>query len=388
MERLERDLRAMVAHVDGLLRSNASPTVEQLTAKVRNISSAISTDASSLPSQINAVCESAFFSMGWDMQNNTVVDGDKFSAPALLETLQFILHNVEQFNAAPPVSPTGEELGSLSLACHRLWDLDVNRLVPGRDYIINLQQGKNLHQAGDFAADPLFTFVDEGILRGKPTFRSFVALLDNYVPEQGVSEDVTDEERRENSTFLHEIMKTPVMKYCHQYLLMTGKTQAADPEAFITELHHIWFELYSRQSRKLDSSGFEHVFVGEIKNNEVSGMHNWIQIYNEERKKKLDYRGYIKPRYRGIPAAAPDENQQMITMQFEWRGVLKKVSTSLIGTSPEFEIALYTMCFLSSTEGDSLVELGPYKAKITCHRWTDSRRGRTYIATSFPSESN
>ena len=32
-----------------------------------------------------------------------------------------------------------EELADLSLACSKLWDLDSNRLEPGRDYQLDLQ---------------------------------------------------------------------------------------------------------------------------------------------------------------------------------------------------------------------------------------------------------
>lgn len=39
-----------------------------------------------------------------------------------------------------------------------------------------------------------------------------------------------------------------------------------------------------------------------------------------------------------------------MTIQFAWGGVLKNVSTSLIGVTPEFEIALYTLCFLAGEE--------------------------------------
>ena len=60
---------------------------------------------------------------------------------------------------------------------------------------------------------------------------------------------------------------------------------------FLSEVHKLWFDLYSRHGRN-DSSGFEHVFVGEIKNDEVTGLHNWIQIYLEERKKKFTTKKY------------------------------------------------------------------------------------------------
>ena len=113
----------------------------------------------------------------------------------------------------------------------------------------------------------------------------------------------------------------------------------------------------------MDSSGFEHVFIGEIKNGEVTGMHNWIRIYLEEKQKTLDYRGFIKPRYRGTPVGAPDEHSQLLSIQFSWNGVLKKVGTSMIGVSPEFEMALYTLIFFTQPPGKTPIQLGPYKVR-------------------------
>lgn len=61
-------------------------------------------------------------------------------------------------------------------------------------------------------------------------------------------------------------------------------------------LKTIWFTLYSRGGGKIGSCGFEHVFMNEIKNNEISGLHNWIYFYEQEQDSKhhLDYKGYIK----------------------------------------------------------------------------------------------
>ena len=43
-----------------------------------------------------------------------------------------------------------------------------------------------------------------------------------------------------------------------------------------------------------DSSGFEHVFVGETRGaDEVIGFHNWIQFYLQEKAGHVDYQGYI-----------------------------------------------------------------------------------------------
>ena len=41
-----------------------------------------------------------------------------------------------------------------------------------------------------------------------------------------------------------------------------------------------------------DSSGFEHVFVGEEKDGKITGLHNWVQYYLEEAKGNIDYLGW------------------------------------------------------------------------------------------------
>ena len=55
----------------------------------------------------------------------------------------------------------------------------------------------------------------------------------------------------------------------------------------------MWFYGYQRKSYR-DSSGFEHVFVGEISRGAVTGFHNWLQFYHLERTNQIDYRGYLK----------------------------------------------------------------------------------------------
>ncbi|TTX06330.1 Poly(U)-specific endoribonuclease-B [Bagarius yarrelli] len=50
-----------------------------------------------------------------------------------------------------------------------LWDNDINRLRPGTDYRISLQILDEETEAAAAAASPLFTYVDETILK-KETF--------------------------------------------------------------------------------------------------------------------------------------------------------------------------------------------------------------------------
>ena len=129
----------------------------------------------------------------------------------------------------------------------------------------------------------------------------------------------------------------------------------------------------------MDSSGFEHVFVGEVKNGEVSGLHNWIQLAMQEKMGELDFRGYIKPK--GRDQSNSDSDDHLLSIQFRWKGVEKFVGTSFIGTSPEFEMALYTMCFLVGEEENS-VDLNTggdtFGLTIKCYRFNGNKIGTTF----------
>jgi hypothetical protein len=82
---------------------------------------------------------------------------------------------------------------------------------------------------------------------------------------------------------------------------------------------------------------------------------------------------------------------------------VKDVSSSFIGVSPAFEVAIYTLCFLDGDEHNTLqvrsaesrrksltvlkplprfLQVGPYPVEVTCFRMR--HRGKEYIGTSFP----
>ena len=59
-------------------------------------------------------------------------------------------------------------------------------------------------------------------------------------------------------------------------------------------LKTIWFTMYSRGQGRIGSSGFEHVFLAENKNNSIVGLHNWVYLYEMEKAGHLDYKGWLK----------------------------------------------------------------------------------------------
>lgn len=275
------------------------------------------------------------------------------------------------------VEPTQEELRNISAACNRLWELDLNRLTPGRDYEINCGDGKKVYDREDMAENSLFRKVNQDVFR-KPTYARFYALLDNYTATQGVRERVTEEEKQEEIAFIEEISRSAPVKYLHEYLA-AKRIVSRSHEEFKQQLHSLWFGLYGRGGSQGSSSAFEHVFVGEIKSGheeEVSGFHNWIKFYVEEAAGRVDYQGYILPRRRNH--SEPDAHSQCLSIQFTWNGVLKPVSSTFVGVSPEFELALYTLCFYEGQE-DNYIELGPYSVNIKCYHL-----GRDKMGSCFP----
>ncbi|XP_062913647.1 uridylate-specific endoribonuclease C [Mobula hypostoma] len=270
----------------------------------------------------------------------------------------------------------------LSKILNELWKADENRLLPEVDYQIYVQ-GKAYYvaagsnRARDCARYPLFSYVNEERLKTIKSFATFIALLDNYEMSTGIAEVVTPEEMAENFRFLDAILETKVMQLAHQYLASKNLT-SADPQDFKQHLYDIWFKLYSRGGgRGRDSSGFEHVFVGETKRGrEIMGLHNWVQFYLQEKRNHIDYKGFVARKDKN----KPDEDDHVLTLQFSWKDMVKPVGSSFIGVSPEFEFALYTICFLLSQGKVSreLVMVDEYHLQIVVYR-----HGK-YIGTSYP----
>ncbi|KAE8613084.1 hypothetical protein XENTR_v10007559 [Xenopus tropicalis] len=270
----------------------------------------------------------------------------------------------------------------LSKLFNELWDADENRMKAGKDYRISLQ-GKagyvpaGSNQARDSASYPLFQFVDEEKLRSRKTFATFISLLDNYEMDTGVAEVVTPEEIAENNTFLDAILETKVMKIAHDYLVRKNQAKPSRND-FKAQLYTIWFQLYSRApGQGPDSCGFEHVFVGESKRGkEIMGLHNWVQFYLQEKRKTIDYKGYVGRQNK----SRPDHDDQVLNLQFSWKEMVKPIGSSFIGVSPEFEFALYTVVFLTSQEKMTreVVRVEEYEMQIVVNR-----HGR-YIGTAYP----
>ena len=180
LDHLKADLTQMISHVKSL---PPDPTEEQLQSKVKSLATAIKNEAKASSAIVKEIVTKGFTSFGFDISKMEVSDHSSFKLSGLIAGLTSISDGIEKLDASIAL-PSDQEVGSLALACEKLWELDANRLVPEKDYAINLQGGKKAYAEGDIASEPLFSFVREETFK-RPTFKSFISLLDNYVSDLG-----------------------------------------------------------------------------------------------------------------------------------------------------------------------------------------------------------
>ena len=81
-----------------------------------------------------------------------------------------------------------------------------------------------------------------------------------------------------------------------------------------------------------------------------------------------------------------NNSAQLISLQFSWRDQVKPVGSSFIGTSPEFEIALYTIIFHLGRNGANQLEIDDYDVEIVVHKMRDDKLGSSYPVALTPIE--
>ena len=170
----------------------------------------------------------------------------------------------------------------LSDVIQRMWTEDDNRAIVGEDLIINIgRRTFTRDQSEDRCSDPFFEHVSEDLFE-RESYKRFYDLLDNYESAVGVEEVMTHMEIIEMKKFVDVVVSSRPMQIAQEYLVEKNWAPS-DEEKFKDWLWDVWFTLYKRgrgRGRTAgDSSGFEHVFVGEIRGSTVIGFHNWIQFY-------------------------------------------------------------------------------------------------------------
>lgn len=302
----------------------------------------------------------------------------------------------------------------LSEVVQILWELDHNKLVRNVDYVLDLQESlperqnndghshskhghkglsnnseysqyTRVYQIGPDNAQserPLINYLNLDKILKIPTYKTFLPLLNNYSASTSKEEVLTNEELKEDAAFINAIMNTQLMQYAHEFLFQEEKAPE-DINDFKQLLYEIWFEFYSRSATNgiEDSSAFEHVFVGEKRNGKTSlGLHNWIDYFYHQENGKIEYIGYHPEKTLYNDKETTNE-PGIVGISYKYDGITKPMGGFLVGVSPEFEIALYTIVFLCG-RNKSRLRFGNIEMSIQCFKM--ERENRTVLATLFP----
>lgn len=207
----------------------------------------------------------------------------------------------------------------------------------------------------------------------RTTFSRFFSVLDNYETDTKIPENETAEEEVEVEQFLDSILASNVMKEAWNFLVEKNLSSADEP-SFREQLRSMWFGLYPRGHRVNSSCGFEHVFRGEIRNTKVSGFHNWMRFYFMEQQGDVDYKGHYHTFNIG--------KGHVIQSKFSWGSRQKPVTSFFVGTTPEFELALYTICFYARPNGLCKVQLNQKNLLIQTNKI--NQNGVALVGSAYP----
>lgn len=76
------------------------------------------------------------------------------------------------------------------------------------------------------------------------------------------------------------------------------------------------------------------------------------------------------------------QKASIVKVRSKYNGYDKPVTTIFVGTSPELEMALYTVCFYARPDGNCPVSLGGTKFDIVTHKF--KYRGNDLVGTAYP----
>ncbi|XP_053697280.1 endoribonuclease CG2145-like [Sabethes cyaneus] len=263
---------------------------------------------------------------------------------------------------------TDEELATLA---EQLFSKDTSQL--NKHVRSNYQRQTLSSSSLDEAPEP-FLSVDERQVYAVPTIEKMRALFNNYELDTMVNEYVTPMEKKEENDFVDALLATNVMRTAMLFLQKKGVV-TADPKTHHELLKTIWFQLYSRGNGKIGSSGFEHVFLNEVSNGTMIGLHNWVYLYEQEKSGHLDYQGYIKKFDLGSKG-------EIAKIRLTFDKLTKPSNSLFVATSPELEIALYTVCF--QMRPDTECPLAFNGKKFTIKTFTFRYRGKNLIGGAWP----
>lgn len=238
---------------------------------------------------------------------------------------------------------------------------DVNAVGVGSNGVqINLQAKASGNS--DKAPQPLITSAPA---LTADTAVKFLKVRSLYNPDVNTDDRPSTAGWSTIDAFLDAVLQTTVMGNLQEFL---QQHDLLNSMSLKDQLKQMWFSPYSRSSshKVLGSSGFEHSFLGEVKGDEVEGFHNWMSFMIDEMAGAVNYYGYIRTTKFG--------NNQAVNVvdRFTWLdGSLKSLGGYLVGTSVEYDMAVFTLCWLARPDSICEVQLQgtDFKVQTYVEKW-------------------
>ncbi|XP_017892092.1 poly(U)-specific endoribonuclease homolog [Ceratina calcarata] len=220
---------------------------------------------------------------------------------------------------------------------------------------LNLQAKAASTNITDQAKEPLFEVDPE--LFEYPTIYVTRSLYDTYEHDFRKKLNRTLETRKQENLLIDTVLETSEMSSAMRWLADKG---FIDPDDFEKKdvLRRIWFTIFSGST-----CGFERVFAAENYGTAVIGVQDWIYFASQESLKRMNYMGYVDKLDLGNTAS-------LLKLNFEMDGIVRPNATIFIGTLPELEMSLYTICFHARPNNVCPVSLGGTKFTIYTHSFT------------------
>ncbi|EDV94940.1 poly(U)-specific endoribonuclease homolog [Drosophila grimshawi] len=295
----------------------------------------------------------------------------RFVIIGLLITIGILSWHFYEYFHSKPLPKTPDDVLNLSQAL-----FDEEAITNPYLYKVNLQGKTKSGAHDDRASQPLFELHNDLLVQhSNSTTALLQRLFNNYELDVAVPDHITPEHEQEQLEFLRAVMNTRVMKLSMLFLVKRGIV-TGDYDAQLKLLQELWFTPYSRGRGIVGSSSFEHVFMAELRDQKVLGMHNWLYFAEQEQQGHVDYKGWMNRVDTGRHL------QFALAFRMSFYGISKPFNGFLVGTSPELEMSLYTVCFLVNAEKEPCeIQLGEARLSIISHVW--QWKGKRLIASSY-----
>ncbi|EDW41986.1 poly(U)-specific endoribonuclease homolog [Drosophila sechellia] len=299
----------------------------------------------------------------------------RFVIVGLLITIGILSWHFYEYFHSKPLPKTPDDVLTLSKNLYAE-ETEVSPYL----YKVNIQGKTTSGAHDDRAPRNLFELHQDLLARdANSTTALLMRLFDNYELDVAVQEHPTPEHIQEQHDFLRAVMGTRVMKLTMRYLVHKDIV-SVEYDDQLRLLQELWFTPYSRGRGIVGSSSFEHVFMAEIRDQKVLGLHNWLYFADQEQRGNVDYKGWLNHKEMG------KHNQMVLSVRYTFHNINKPVNGFFVGTSPELDLALYTACFLATAEEEPChIQLGHASATIVSHGW--KWNGMRLIGTAYPDSS-